>query len=319
MHLYVLRRLLIAIPTIVGVTLLIFFAMRILPGDPLETIENEQVGAIRLTPEQLAAARASLGLDRPYYQQYLSWMYDVLRGNFGTSFWRGEPLIELIARRAPITIQIALMAVVVSWIIGLPVGLLSAIRRNSTADYLARVFVTLFQAIPSFFLGMLAILIGILYFSWRPSMTIVYLWDDPVKNLQMTIGPALALGVGLGAFIARIARSSTLEVLGDDYVRTARAKGLKDGALLIRHVLKNALLPIITVSGLALGGLIGGSVAVERAFGVPGLGLALVMAVTERDWMLIQNLALFYGVVFVLVNLLVDVSYAIIDPRIRYS
>ncbi len=319
MHLYVFRRLLIAIPTIIGVTLLIFLAMRILPGDPLEMIENESVGTIRLTPEQLASARASLGLDRPYYQQYLTWMYDVLRGNFGTSFWRGEPLIELISRRAPITIQIALMAVAVSWMIGLPIGLLSAIRRNSPVDYLARLFVTLFQAIPSFFLGLLAILVGILYFSWRPSMTIVYLWDDPVKNLQMTIGPALALGVGLGAFIARITRSSTLEVLGEDYIRTARAKGLRDGALLIRHVLKNALLPIVTVTGLALGGLIGGSVAVERAFGVPGLGLALVMAVNERDWMLIQNLALFYGVVFVLVNLLVDVSYAIIDPRIRYS
>jgi len=319
MHLYVFRRLLIAIPTIIGVTLLIFLAMRILPGDPLEMIENESVGTIRLTPEQLASARASLGLDRPYYQQYLTWMYDVLRGNFGTSFWRGEPLIELISRRAPITIQIALMAVAVSWMIGLPIGLLSAIRRNSPVDYLARLFVTLFQAIPSFFLGLLAILVGILYFSWRPSMTIFYLWDDPVKNLQMTIGPALALGVGLGAFIARITRSSTLEVLGEDYIRTARAKGLRDGALLIRHVLKNALLPIVTVTGLALGGLIGGSVAVERAFGVPGLGLALVMAVNERDWMLIQNLALFYGVVFVLVNLLVDVSYAIIDPRIRYS
>lgn len=319
MHLYVLRRLVISIPTIIGVTLLIFFAMRILPGDPLEMIESEQVGTIRLTPEQLAAARASLGLDRPYYQQYLTWMYDVLRGNFGTSFWRGEPLIELIMRRAPITIQIAIMAIVVSWIIGLPIGMLSAVRRNSGLDYAARFFVTLFQAIPSFFLGMLAILVGILYFSWRPSMTIVYLWDDPVKNFQMTIGPALALGVGLGAFIARIARSSTLEVLGEDYVRTARAKGLRDKGILIRHVLKNALLPVVTVSGLALGGLIGGSVAVERAFGVPGLGLALVMAVTERDWMLIQNLALFYGVVFILVNLLVDVSYALIDPRIRYS
>ncbi|MCC7371131.1 MAG: ABC transporter permease [Chloroflexi bacterium] len=319
MHLYVLRRLVISIPTIIGVTLLIFFAMRILPGDPLEMIESEQVGTIRLTPEQLAAARASLGLDRPYYQQYLSWMYDVLRGNFGTSFWRGEPLIELIMRRAPITIQIAIMAIVVSWVIGLPIGMLSAVRRNSGLDYAARFFVTLFQAIPSFFLGMLAILVGILYFSWRPSMTIVYLWDDPVKNFQMTVGPALALGVGLGAFIARIARSSTLEVLGEDYVRTARAKGLRDKGILVRHVLKNALLPVVTVSGLALGGLIGGSVAVERAFGVPGLGLALVMAVTERDWMLIQNLALFYGVVFILVNLMVDVSYALIDPRIRYS
>ena len=319
MHLYVLRRLLIAIPTLFGVTLLIFIAMRVLPGDPLATIEAEGVGSMRLTPEQLAAARASLGLDRPYYVQYSTWIYDVLRGNFGTSFWRGEPLIDLILRRAPITIQIALMSVLFSWIIGLPIGMLSAARRNTSLDYFARVFVTLFQALPSFFLGMLAILVGILYFSWRPSMTIVYLWTDPVKNLQMTIGPSLALGLGLGAFIARIARSSTLEVLNEDYVRTARSKGLNDRGILYRHVLKNALLPVVTVSGLALGGLIGGSVAVERAFGVPGLGLALVMAVTERDWMLIQNLALFYGIVFVLVNLAVDVSYALIDPRIRYG
>ncbi|MCC6179589.1 MAG: ABC transporter permease [Chloroflexi bacterium] len=319
MHLYVLRRLLIAIPTIIGVTLLIFIAMRVLPGDPLSTLEGESIGSVQLTPEQIAAARASLGLDRPYYVQYLSWMGDVLRGNFGTSFWRGEPLIELISRRAPITIQIAIMAVLLSWAIGLPIGMLSAARRNSALDYATRVFVTLFQALPSFFLGMLAIMVGILYFSWRPSLTIVYLWTDPIRNLQMTLGPALALGLGLGAFIARIARSSTLEVLNEDYVRTAQAKGLNDRGILARHVLKNALLPVVTVSGLALGGLIGGSVAVERAFGVPGLGLALVMAVTERDWMLIQNLALFYGIVFVLVNLLVDVSYAVIDPRIRYG
>jgi len=319
MHLYVLRRLVIAVPTMIGVTLLIFVAMRVLPGDPLSSIEGESIGSVQLTAEQIASARASLGLDRPYYVQYLTWMYDVLRGNFGTSFWRGEPLIDLILRRAPITIQIALMAIVFSWIVGLPIGMLSAARRNSRLDYFARIFVTLFQALPSFFLGMLAVLVGILYFSWRPSLTIVYLWNDPVRNLQMTIGPSLALGLGLGAFIARIARSSTLEVLNEDYVRTARSKGLDDKGILYRHVLKNALLPVVTVSGLALGGLLGGSVAVERAFGVPGLGLALVMAVTERDWMLIQNLVLFYGVVFVLVNLAVDVSYALIDPRIRYG
>jgi peptide/nickel transport system permease protein len=319
MHLYILQRLLIAVPTLVGVTLLIFVAMRVLPGDPLETIEGESIGTIRLTPEQVAKARASLGLDRPYHEQYLSWMRDVAGGNFGTSFWRGEPLIELIGRRAPITIQIALMAVLISWVIGLPVGMLSAARRNSILDYTARVFVTLFQALPSFFLGLMVVLIGILYFSWRPPLTIAYLWTDPVRNLQMTIGPAVVLGVGLAAFIARIGRSSTLEVLTEDYVRTAQAKGLNDRGVLFGHVLKNALLPMVTVSGLALGGLIGGSVAVERAFGVPGLGLALVMAVTERDWMLIQNLVLFYGVAFILVNLLVDVSYAWIDPRIRFS
>jgi peptide/nickel transport system permease protein len=319
MHLYILRRLLIALPTVIGVTILIFIAMRILPGDPLAVIEGESIGTVRLTPEQLAKLRAQLGLDRSWVDQYLRWMRDVLAGNFGTSFWRGEPLIELISRRAPITIQVALMAVLFSWLIGLPVGLLSAARRNSGLDYAARIFVTLFQALPSFFIGMIVVLVGILYFSWRPPLTITYLWQDPLRNLEITLGPALALGLGLGAFIARIARSTTLEVLNEDYVRTARAKGLNYRGVLIGHVLKNALLPVVTVSGLALGGLIGGSVAVERAFGVPGLGLALVMAITERDWMLIQNLVLFYGIVFTVVNLIVDISYGWIDPRIRYG
>jgi peptide/nickel transport system permease protein len=319
MHLYILRRLLIAIPTLVGITVLIFIAMRVLPGDPLAVIEGEGIGTVRLTPEQLDRLREQLGLNKPLWEQYLVWMRDVLSGNFGTSFWRGEPLIEVIARRAPITIQIAVMAVIFSWVIGLPIGMLSAVRRNSMLDYAARVFVTFFQAIPSFLLGILVVLYGILLFGWRPPLTITYFWADPLKNLEITVLPALALGLGLGAFIARIARSSTLEVLNEDYVRTARAKGLHYRGVLTTHVLRNALLPIVTVSGLALGGLIGGSVAVERAFGVPGLGTALVMAVTERDWMLIQNLVLFYGIVFILTNLLVDISYGFIDPRIQYS
>lgn len=319
MHLYILRRLLIALPTIIGVTILIFIAMRILPGDPLAVIEGEGIGTIRLSPEELAKLRASLGLDQPWHIQYLRWMRDVLSGNFGTSFWRGEPLIELISRRAPITIQIAVMAVIFSWVIGLPIGMLSAARRNTSLDYIARIFVTLFQALPSFFIGMIVVLVGILFFSWRPPLTNIYFWVDPARNLEITLGPSLALGFGLGAFIARIARSTTLEVLNEDYIRTARAKGLNYRGVLIGHVLKNAMLPVVTVSGLALGGLIGGSVAVERAFGVPGLGLALVMAVTERDWMLIQNLVLFYGIVFTITNLLVDVSYGLIDPRIRYG
>lgn len=319
MHLYILRRLLIALPTIIGATILIFVAMRILPGDPLATIEGEGIGTIQLTPDQLAKARASLGLDRPWHEQYLSWMRDVISGNFGTSFWRGEPLIELIARRAPITIQIAVMTVVLAWLIGLPIGMLSAARRNTPYDLVTRIFVTLFQALPSFFLGLLVVLIGILFFSYRPPLTIIYFWDNPLKNLELTFWPTLVLMPGLAAFIARIARSSTLEVLNEDYIRTARAKGLNYRAVLIKHVAKNSLLPVVTVSGLALGGLIGGSVAVERAVGAPGLGTALVMAITERDWMLIQNLVLLYAIVFTVVNLLVDLSYAWIDPRIRYS
>ncbi|HMH56430.1 MAG TPA: ABC transporter permease [Gemmatimonadales bacterium] len=319
MRKYLAQRLLIAIPTLFGVTLLIFIAMRVLPGDPLAAISGEGGGTYVLSPEQLRAARASLGLDRPYAIQYLDWLGDILRGDLGKSFWRGEPIRELIFRRAPITGQIALMAVILSWVIGLPVGLIGAVWRNSWTDYGFRLVVTLFMAIPSFWVGLMIVLSLVLAFTWRPPLTIAYLWDDPARNLQMTAGPALALGVALAAMMARITRSSVLEVLGEDYVRTARAKGVRERVVVWRHALVNAMLPILTVSGTAFGALLGGSVAVERAFGVPGLGLALVFAVAERDWMLIQNLVLLYGVIFVLINLVVDVSYGWFDPRIRYQ
>ena len=319
MRKYLTQRLLIAVPTLLGVTLLIFIAMRVLPGDPLSAISGEGGGTYVLSKEQLQAARVSLGLDRPYVVQYLDWLRDIARGDLGKSFWRGEPIRELIFRRAPITGQIALMAIILSWIIGLPVGLIGALWRNSWTDYAFRFVVTLFLAIPSFWVGLMVVLSLVLAFTWRPPLTIVYLWDDPIRNLQMTAGPALILGIALAAMMARITRSSVLEVLGEDYVRTARAKGLRERVVVWRHALVNAMLPILTVSGTALGALLGGSVAVERAFGVPGLGLALVFAVAERDWMLIQNLVLLYGVVFVLINLVVDVSYGWFDPRIRYQ
>jgi peptide/nickel transport system permease protein len=319
MRKYLAHRLLIAIPTLLGVTVLIFVAMRVLPGDPLAAISGEGGGSYVLSQEQLQAARASLGLDRPYAIQYLDWLRDIARGDLGRSFWRGEPIRELIVRRGPITAQIALMAVILSWLIGLPVGLIGAVWRNSLTDYAFRFVVVLFMAIPSFWVGLMIILSLVLTFTWRPPLTIAYLWDDPVRNLQMTAGPALALGIALAAMMARITRSSVLEVLGEDYVRTARAKGLGDRVVVWRHALVNAMLPILTVSGTALGALLGGSVAVERAFGVPGLGLALVFAIAERDWMLIQNLVLLYGVIFVLINLVVDISYGWFDPRIRYQ
>ena len=300
-------------------TVLIFIAMRVLPGDPLSAIAGEGGGTYVLNKEQLAAARKSLGLDRPYVVQYLDWMNDVVHGNLGKSFWRGEPIRDLILRRAPITGQIALMAIVLSWVVGLPVGLIGAIWRNSRTDYAFRLVVTLFMAIPSFWVGLMIVLSLVLTITWRPPLTIAYLWEDPIRNLQITAGPALALGIALAAMMARITRSSVLEVLGEDYVRTARAKGLGEQVVVWRHALKNAMLPILTVTGTALGALLGGSVAVERAFGVPGLGLALVFAVSERDWMLIQNLVLLYGVIFVVVNLVVDLGYGWFDPRVRYE
>lgn len=316
---YILRRLLIAVPTLIGITILIFLAMRVLPGDPLATIMSESTGNFVLTEEELAAARASLGLDKPLYLQYLDWMGEVITGDLGSSFWTNEPISALIFRRGPITAQIALMAVLFSWLVGVPIGLLSALWRNSALDYFSRVASTVFIAVPSFWIGLLIVLFTVLVFTWRPPLAIIQFWEDPIANLSMTALPALALGLGLAASQARFARSAALEVLYEDYIRTARAKGLSEKLLMWRHVLKNALLPVVTTSGLALGGLLGGAVSVERAFGVPGLGTLLVQALSDRDWMMIQNLVLIYGLIFAIINLLVDLSYAWIDPRIRYD
>ena len=316
---YMIKRLLLAVPTIIGVTLLIFFVMRILPGDPLTLIYGENTGIYILSDEEVKAARHSLGLDKSLPQQYFSWMGDIASGELGKSFWRDEPIRELIIRRGPITGQIAIMAIAMSWMIGLPAGILAATRRNTKTDLVTRSLMTFFQAIPSFWLGASFILITVIFFTWRPPIQMAYLWSDPVANLQMTLGPAIAMGLGIAASIGRMSRTTLLEVIREDYVRTARAKGLRERVVLTRHMVKNALLPVITVSGLHLATLLGGSVAVEQAFAVPGLGTALVQAITERDWMVIQNLVLLYGLTFVVINLVIDLSYAWIDPRIRYS
>jgi peptide/nickel transport system permease protein len=316
---YILNRLLIAIPTIFGVTVLIFLAMRVLPGDPLQLIFSESTGIYVLNEEELAAARASLGLDKSYPMQYLDWMGAIVRGDMGSSFWTKDPISAMFVRRGPISAQIALMAVLFSWLIGVPVGMLSAIRRNSLMDQMSRVGITIFIAVPSYWLGLLIILFTVLTFSWRPPITIIQLWEDPLGNLSMTLLPALALGLPLAAAIARFARSAALEVLYEDYIRTARAKGLTDYLVIWRHVFKNAMLPVVTTTGLALGGLLGGAVSVEKAFAVPGLGSLLVQGLTERDWSMIQNLVLIYGLIYIFVNLIVDISYAFLDPRIRYD
>ena len=316
---YLLRRLVLAIPTILGVTVIIFVAMRILPGDPLATIFGENTGIYVLSEKELQAARHSLGLDKPLYLQYFTWIGDVARGDMGTSFWTDQPIRDTILRRGPITMQIGLFAILISWVVGLPIGILAAASRNSLWDYVARFFITLFMAIPAFWLGLTFVLITVIFFTWKPPIIVINIWDDPFKNFQIVIGPALALGVGLGAFIARMSRTQLLEVFREDYVRTARAKGLGEQVVMWRHVVRNALLPVITVSGLQFAFLLGGSVAVERAFSVPGLGTALVQGIEERDWTIIQNLVLLYAGIFVVVNLAIDLAYGWIDPRIHYN
>ena len=320
MQQYIMRRALLAIPTLIGVSILIFLVMRVLPGDPLQAMAaDDESGPTSYTEEQKQVILSSLGLDRPLYQQYLSWMVDIAKGDLGFSFWRDTPIRETIQRKGPITAEIGIFAVIISWTVGLPVGVVGAIWRNSVTDYLSRFSVTFFLAAPSFWLGLGFIVITVIFFTWRPPITLVHLWEDPWRNLQMTLPPAFAVGLGMAEIIARMSRATLLEVFREDYVRTARAKGVGEQMVVWRHVMRNAMLPVITVSGLQLANLLGGSVAVERAFSVPGLGAALAQAMNDRDWMVIQNLVLLFAAIFVVINLIIDLSYALIDPRIRFQ
>lgn len=314
---YVVRRLLFVVPTILGVTLIVFLVMRLLPGDPTSVIFGEE-GFRRLSEVERQSIRDSLGLNEPLYQQYFSWLKDIATLKLGESFWRGDRIVDTVLRRGFISGEIAVLALIFSWLIGLPAGILGALKQNSAADYSARVLTILFLAVPHFWLGSVIVLILLLYFDWLAPPGVIHPWDNFVENVQIVVLPALVLGITQAALIARMARSTLLEVIREDYVRTARAKGLKAQAVIIRHALPNALLPVVTLSGALMGYLLGGSVVVEQAFGVSGLGGTLVAAISERDLIVIQNLVLVYALIFVFINLFVDLAYVWIDPRIRY-
>lgn len=316
MHSYIARRIAYAVPTLLGVTIAIFLAMRVLPGDVVSIIAGAE-GAKKLSQADRDALEKSLGLKKPVLQQYGEWLRDIGTLKLGESFWRGDSVRDLIAHRGPLSLQIGIMAIILSWLIGIPVGILSALRQNSVPDYVARFFTILFLAVPGFWLGSLIVLVLLLNWGWKAPLGVVQLWQDPVKNLQITLGPGIVLGLAVAGYVARITRSTLLEVIHEDYIRTARAKGLREGAVVFRHALRNALLPVITLSSVIFGFLLGGSVAVETAFGVPGLGTSLVKAFNERDFIVIQNLVLLYGLGFVFINIVVDVMYAWLDPRIR--
>jgi peptide/nickel transport system permease protein len=318
MQKYLARRAVFALGTLLGVSLSIFVIMRVIPGDPLVAILGVE-GHARMTPADRVRIMADLGLSDPLPVQYVRWLRDIGAGQLGKSFFRGDTVAELIVHRGPITAEIAVLSLIVSWIVGLPVGILSAFKPNSLPDGVARTLSVLFIAIPGFWLGMLIVLALLFWFGYKAPIIIVHVWENPWQNFQQIIGPAVVLGLAQGAYIARMSRSCLLEVIREDYVRTARAKGAAEKVIVLRHALPNALLPVITISGVLLGFVLGGSVAVEQAFGVPGLGRALVIAIIERDIIVVQNLVLLYAVIFVAVNVLVDLSYAWLDPRIRYS
>jgi peptide/nickel transport system permease protein len=317
MYSYIARRLAFGALTIVGVSIMVFVVMRILPGDPLVAIFGPE-GMTKLTEEQRAHYMAELGLSDPLWLQYLHWVKDIVEGNFGRSFFRSESIADMILRRGPLTAEIALISVVLSWLVGIPVAIVSALRPNTISDSVVRFISILFIAVPGFWVGMLIVLALLFWFGYRAPMAGVSLFADPLANLQLVIGPAIVLGLGQAAYIARMGRSSLLEVIREDYVRTARAKGLNNRLVIAMHALPNALLPVITLSGVLLGLVLAGSIPVERAFGTPGLGYTMFIAVSERDVFVMQNLVFLYAVVFVLLNIVVDVTIALLDPRIRY-
>jgi peptide/nickel transport system permease protein len=315
---YLLRRAFFALGTLIGVSLIIFVVLRILPGDPLVAILGVE-GHAKMAPADRAALMRDLGLSDSLPVQYVRWMRDIATGELGKSFFRGDTVRDLILHRGPLSAEIAVLALIISWLVGLPVGILSAIRPNGWADAVVRSLSVLFIAVPGFWLGLLIVLALLFWFGYKAPIIIVQLWENPWQNFQLIVGPAAVLGLAQGAYIARMSRSCLLEVIREDYVRTARAKGTVERSVVLRHALPNALLPVITISGVLLGFVLGGSVAVEQAFGVPGLGRALVVAIVERDIVVVQNLVLLYAGIFVLVNVLVDMSYAWLDPRIRYQ
>jgi peptide/nickel transport system permease protein len=318
MYSYITRRLVFGALTVLGVSIMVFVIMRILPGDPLVAIFGPE-GYTKLTDAQREGYMRELGLSDPLWLQYLHWVQDIARGEFGHSFFRSESVADMILRRGPLTAEIALFSVMLSWLVGIPVAVVSALKPNTAADSIVRFFSILFLAVPGFWVGMLIVLALLFWFGYRAPLAGASLFSDPLVNLQLVVGPAIVLGMGQAAYIARMGRSSLLEVIREDYVRTARAKGLNGRWVIALHALPNALLPVITLSGVLMGLVLAGSIPVERAFGTPGLGYSMFTAVYERDVFVMQNLVFLYSVVFVLLNIVIDLAIAFLDPRIRLA
>jgi peptide/nickel transport system permease protein len=317
---YTIRRALLFIPTLLVATILVFTLFWVVPGDPALTIlaggEGDS-GAV--SPEQLQQLRQTLGLDRPIYVQYASWLTNALRGNLGTSLWYKTPVWNQLKDRFLVTMELAVMAIVLAICAAVPLGVISAVKQDTGLDYLSRIFSSIGIALPTFWFGILIVYAFATFFEWLPPLGYATLWDDPLLNLQQLILPALTLAFNDLAFTARVTRSSMLEVMREDYLRTARAKGLVELRVIGRHALKNALLPVLTVSGYQFARLLGGVIIVESIFVVPGMGTLLIDSIIHRDFIVLQAIVLLIAAVVLILNLMVDLSYGVLDPRVRYQ
>ena len=326
MRQYILKRLFLAIPTLIGVSLIVFFLVRFIPGDIVEQI----AGDAPPTPEFREQVERELGLDKPAIEQYFAWLGGILRLDFGTSLRTNTPVNELLQDKLPVTIEMSLLALCISLLIAIPIGIISAVRQDSKVDYVARSTAIGFLAVPTFWLGTLVIVYASVWFNAATPVPQDYeeFWQDPFANLEfmlfpfgyfIPVGPAVILGISLSGTVMRLMRAQMLEVLRQDYVRTAWAKGLKERTVVTSHAMKNALIPVVTVVGLQLPILISGSVVVERIYNVPGMGQQFFLSIGTRDYTVVQSIVLIVAVAVVVSNLVVDVLYAYLDPRIRYS
>ena len=313
---YLVKRFLLMFPTLLGVAVVIFFLIRIVPGDVVELRMAGDRGAV--SEEALAKERTRFGLDRPVWEQFITWVTGAVRLDFGRSMWTGSPIHEEIKLRFALSLQVAIMATLVAVLLAIPLGVLAALRQDTWMDYAVRIFSIAGLATPSFWLGIVFILTLLIVFKWLPPMVYTPFWVNPWQNLAQLIWPALAVGYRFSAVATRMTRSAMLEVLREDYIRTARAKGLMERLILSRHAIKNAMLPVMTVVGLEFAFLLGGLVVTEQVFNLNGLGLLFVQAVAHRDYTLVQALVLIVAGSFIVMNFFMDVLYAWLDPRIRF-
>ena len=322
MQTYILRRFLLIIPTFLLVTIIIFLTIRLIPGNVIEKMISQMalMGAGNFSNEEaIAEIERFLGLDLPMHIQYAQWIGGVLQGDLGLSLWTKAPVTRIISDRVPASFELGFLALIISLAIALPVGILSAIRPNTAGDYILRSIAIFFICVPSFWLGTLILTYPSIWWGWGPRLFYVSFFEDPIGNLGMFLIPAFVLGMWLSGITMRLTRSMMLEVLRQDYVRTAWSKGLRERVIMLRHVLKNAMIPVVTMIGLQLPVLIGGAVVIEYLFSLPGLGALVVSSLVDRDYTIVSGVNLIITGFVLVVNVLVDLSYAWLDPRIRYK
>lgn len=313
---YFLQRLALVIPTLIGTTIIVFVLLRLLPGDIVDILFG---GDPQVSQQTLAQIRDSLGLNKPLPIQYFDWVAGLLRGDAGTSMRSGIPVSESIIRSMPVTVELGLLAIVIACLVAVPLGMISAVRRNGVSDLLTRLIGLIGLSFPGFWLATMFLLLSSTVFRWVPPLKWVSPFEDLGQNLQIMIVPSIILAVQPMAVIMRMTRASMLEVLRQDYIRTAYAKGLRQRLVLLRHALQNAFIPVLTVIGVQFGGLMGGSVIIEQVFSLPGVAFYLLSGIYNRDYPVVQSTVLFLSLIFILVNLAVDMLYGFVDPRIRYA